>query len=95
MDEKAMKSLPTMFNKENGTITAANSSKLADGAAALILMAGLPLIVRRVVVIYNRHYSLIEGVFVLFCSEEVAVSQNIAPLARVIGFSDAALGTIL
>ena len=40
MDETAMASLPTMFDKKNGTITAASSSKLADGAAALILMAG-------------------------------------------------------
>ena len=63
MNEAAMKNLPTMFDKENGTITAANSSKLADGAAALILMA-----------------------------EEVALSIGLAPLARIKGFSDAALG---
>lgn len=65
MNEEAMESLPTMFSKENGTITAANSSKLADGAAALVLMA-----------------------------EEVAAAQQVAPLARVVGFSDAALASV-
>jgi len=65
MNEAAMKNLPTMFDKENGTITAANSSKLADGAAALILMA-----------------------------EEVALSHGLAPLARIKGFSDAALASV-
>ena len=40
MDEAAMQSLPTLFDRKNGTITAASSSKLADGAAALVLMAG-------------------------------------------------------
>jgi len=65
MDETAMKELPTLFQKEGGTITAANSSKLADGAAALILMA-----------------------------EDVALSQNITPLARILGFSDAALASV-
>jgi len=65
MNEAAMKNLPTMFDKENGTITAANSSKLADGAAALILMA-----------------------------EEVALSIGLAPLARIKGFSDAALASV-
>ena len=64
MDENAMRSLPTMFDKDNGTITAANSSKLADGAAALVLMA-----------------------------EEVASSMSVTPIARIIGFSDAALGS--
>ena len=65
MDENAMQSLPTIFSKGNGTITAANSSKLADGAAALVLMA-----------------------------EDVAAAQNISPLARIVGFSDAALGAL-
>jgi len=65
MDEKVMGSLPTMFSKENGTITAANSSKLADGAAALVLM-----------------------------SEDESLSRNIAPLARIVGFSDAALASV-
>jgi len=65
MDENAMRSLPTMFDKDNGTITAANSSKLADGAAALVLMA-----------------------------EEVASSMSVTPIARIIGFSDAALASV-
>lgn len=60
-----MQSLPTIFSKGNGTITAANSSKLADGAAALVLMA-----------------------------QDVAAAQNISPLARIVGFSDAALGAL-
>ncbi|MEC5395291.1 acetyl-CoA C-acyltransferase [Bergeyella sp. RCAD1439] len=33
-------SLPTVFQKENGTVTAANASTLNDGASALILMSG-------------------------------------------------------
>lgn len=37
-DFKKMSLLPTAF-KENGTITAANSSKLSDGAAALLLVS--------------------------------------------------------
>ncbi|MBA5246245.1 acetyl-CoA C-acyltransferase [Marnyiella aurantia] len=32
--------LPTVFQKENGTVTAANASTLNDGASALILMSG-------------------------------------------------------
>lgn len=32
-------SLPTVFQKENGTVTAANASTLNDGASALILMS--------------------------------------------------------
>lgn len=32
-------SLPTVFDKANGTITAANASKLSDGAAATLLMS--------------------------------------------------------
>jgi len=65
MDEDTMQSLPTLFDRKNGTITAASSSKLADGAAALVLMA-----------------------------EEVALSQSITPLARIVGFSDAALDSV-
>lgn len=34
-----LKSLPTVFQKENGTVTAANASTLNDGASALILMS--------------------------------------------------------
>ena len=35
-----MATLPTVFQKENGTVTAANASTLNDGASALILMSG-------------------------------------------------------
>jgi acetyl-CoA C-acetyltransferase len=31
--------LPTVFQKENGTVTAANASPLNDGASALVLMS--------------------------------------------------------
>jgi acetyl-CoA C-acetyltransferase len=31
--------LPTVFQKENGTVTAANASTLNDGASALVLMS--------------------------------------------------------
>jgi len=65
MDIDAMSQLPTLFDKNNGTITAANSSKLADGAAALILMA-----------------------------EQTAKDREIKPLARIVGFSDAALASV-
>jgi acetyl-coA acetyltransferase, mitochondrial len=37
-DLKAFKTLRTVFEKENGTITAGNASKLNDGAAACLLM---------------------------------------------------------
>ena len=33
-------SLPTVFKKEEGTVTAANASTLNDGAAACVLMTG-------------------------------------------------------
>ncbi len=32
--------MPTVFQKENGTVTAANASTLNDGASALVLMSG-------------------------------------------------------
>ncbi len=35
-----MATLPTVFKKENGTVTAANASNLNDGASALVLMSG-------------------------------------------------------
>lgn len=35
-----MSTLPTVFQKDNGTVTAANASTLNDGASALILMSG-------------------------------------------------------
>lgn len=65
MDEAAMSSLPTLFDRETGTITAANSSKLADGAAALVLM-----------------------------DEEAAFAHSATPLARILGYEDAALASV-
>ena len=50
---------------KNGTITAANASKINDGAAAFVLM-----------------------------SEEAASSRGLKPLARIIGFEDAAVAPI-
>ncbi|RWS30479.1 Acetyl-CoA acetyltransferase-like protein [Leptotrombidium deliense] len=38
IDEKKFTSLRTVFQKENGTITAGNASKLNDGAASCLLM---------------------------------------------------------
>ena len=32
--------LPTVFQKEGGTVTAGNASTLSDGAAAVVLMSG-------------------------------------------------------
>ena len=57
-------SLPPAFNKD-GTITAANASKINDGAAAFVLM-----------------------------SEEAAKEREIEPLARIIGYDDAAVAPI-
>ena len=52
-----MPSLPTLSNRKNGTITAvASSSKLADGAAALVLLAGDELAFWEVVVIVDIMY---------------------------------------
>jgi acetyl-CoA C-acetyltransferase len=36
---KRIGTLPTVFQKENGTVTAANASPLNDGASALVLMS--------------------------------------------------------
>jgi acetyl-CoA C-acetyltransferase len=47
---------------KNGTITAANSSKINDGASACVLM-----------------------------SEEAAKERGLKPLARIIGYEDAAV----
>ncbi|XP_035215969.1 acetyl-CoA acetyltransferase, mitochondrial-like, partial [Stegodyphus dumicola] len=58
-------SLPTVFQKENGTITAANASTINDGAAACVLMTA-----------------------------ESAVKMNVKPLAKIIGFADAAVEPI-
>lgn len=54
-------SLRPAFTKDNGTVTAANSSSLNDGAAAMVLM-----------------------------SEESALELSLQPLARVLGYGDAA-----
>jgi acetyl-CoA C-acetyltransferase len=54
-------SLRPAFTKDNGTVTAANSSSLNDGAAAMVLM-----------------------------SEESALELDLQPLARVLGYGDAA-----
>lgn len=50
---------------KNGTITAANASKINDGAAALVLM-----------------------------SEEAARDRGLRPLAKIIGYEDAAVTPI-
>jgi len=66
-DEECQKFFPDKFPalrpafSKTGTITAANSSKLNDGAAALILM-----------------------------SEDEAKARGIKPLARILGYEDAA-----
>lgn len=60
-----MGSLKTVFKKENGTITAANASKLNDGASALLLV-----------------------------SESHLKQFNLKPLARIVGFADAATAPI-
>lgn len=59
------KSLPTVFQKDAGTITAANASTLNDGAAACVLMTG-----------------------------EAVKQFKVKPLARIVGFADAALEPI-
>ncbi|MDY3547573.1 acetyl-CoA C-acyltransferase [Riemerella anatipestifer] len=53
--------LPTVFQRENGTVTAANASTLNDGASALILM-----------------------------SKEKMEALGLKPLAKIIGYADAA-----
>ncbi|XP_046835440.1 acetyl-CoA acetyltransferase, mitochondrial isoform X1 [Vespa crabro] len=57
--------LNTVFQKENGTVTAGNASTLNDGAAALILT-----------------------------TTDVAQKLNLKPLARIVGFQDAATDPI-
>lgn len=54
-------SLQPAFDRKNGTVTAANSSSLNDGACAMILM-----------------------------TEQSALNRGIVPLARILGFGDAA-----
>lgn len=60
-----MPTLKTVFQKENGTITAANSSKLNDGACAVLLV-----------------------------SYDTLKRLNLNPLARIVGFCDAATDPI-
>ena len=57
--------IKTVFQKENGTITAGNASKLNDGACALLL-----------------------------ANEETIKRLNLTPLARIVGFCDAATDPI-
>lgn len=59
------KSLRPVFQKEGGTVTAANASTLNDGAAALVLMTA-----------------------------KAAEEMNVKPLARILGFADAAIDPI-
>lgn len=59
------KTLKAVFQKENGTITAANASTLNDGAAALVLMTA-----------------------------QAAERLKVKPLARILGFADAAIAPI-
>lgn len=57
--------LPTVFQKENGTITAANASTINDGAAACVLMTA-----------------------------SAAKKLKVKPLAKIVGFADAAVEPI-
>lgn len=59
------KSLPTVFQKDGGTITAANASTLNDGASACVLLTG-----------------------------DAVKRLKVKPLARIVGFADAALEPI-
>ncbi|CAI5756975.1 unnamed protein product [Candida verbasci] len=60
-NESKLKSARTVFQKENGTVTAPNASKLNDGGAALILV-----------------------------SESKLKELNLKPLAKIIGWGEAA-----
>ena len=70
-DEECQKFLPDKFPQlkpafaKNGTITAANASKINDGACAFVLM-----------------------------SEQAAKDRGLKPLARIIGYEDAAVAPI-
>nr|KAG5694481.1 hypothetical protein BaRGS_014212 [Batillaria attramentaria] len=59
------KTLRPVFQKEGGTVTAANASTLNDGAAALVLTTG-----------------------------QKASQLGVKPLARILGFADAAIAPI-
>ncbi|XP_058040995.1 acetyl-CoA acetyltransferase, mitochondrial [Ahaetulla prasina] len=65
VDFSKVPKLKAVFQKENGTVTAANASTLNDGAAALVLM-----------------------------TSEAAKRLNVKPLARIVGFADAAVDPI-
>ncbi|XP_069496559.1 acetyl-CoA acetyltransferase, mitochondrial [Ambystoma mexicanum] len=65
VDFSKVPKLKTVFQKENGTVTAANASTLNDGAAALVLMTA-----------------------------DAAKKLNVTPLARILGFADAAVDPI-
>ena len=70
-DEECQKFMPDKFASlkpafaNNGTITAANASKINDGAVAFVLM-----------------------------SEEAAKERGLKPLARIVGYEDAAVAPI-
>jgi acetyl-CoA C-acetyltransferase len=71
LDEECQKFMPEKFAglkpafAKNGTITAANASKINDGAVAFVLM-----------------------------SEEAAKERGLKPLARILGYEDAAVAPI-
>ncbi|CAI5773250.1 acetyl-CoA acetyltransferase, mitochondrial [Podarcis lilfordi] len=65
VDFSKVPNLKAVFQKENGTVTAANASTLNDGAAALVLM-----------------------------TSEAAKRLNAKPLAKIVGFADAAVDPI-
>lgn len=60
-----LRSIPTFFQREGGTITAANASTINDGAAACVLM-----------------------------TTKAAEKYKVKPLARIVGFADAAVEPI-
>ncbi|XP_007903814.1 acetyl-CoA acetyltransferase, mitochondrial [Callorhinchus milii] len=65
VDFSKVPKVKAVFQKENGTVTAANASTLNDGAAALVLMTA-----------------------------EAAKRLNVTPMARIVGFADAAVEPI-
>ncbi|KAI1893426.1 hypothetical protein AGOR_G00123600 [Albula goreensis] len=65
VDFSKVPKLKPVFQKDNGTVTAANASTLNDGAAALVLM-----------------------------TSGAAKRLNVTPLARIVGFADAAVDPI-
>lgn len=60
-----LRSIPTFFQREGGTVTAANASTINDGAAACVLM-----------------------------TTKAAEKYKVKPLARIVGFADAAVEPI-